>query len=36
MRALPLKHLGLNLAIPYAVRFGFRYPAICLGCAANL
>jgi hypothetical protein len=36
LRASPMKHLGLNLAIPSAVRFGFRYPAICLACAANL
>jgi hypothetical protein len=36
MRASPMKHLGLNLAIPSAVRFGFRYQAIYLACAANL
>lgn len=40
-RTTPMKHLGLNLvglnlAIPSAVRFGFRYRAIYLACAANL
>jgi hypothetical protein len=36
MRASPMKHPGLNLAIPSAVRFGFRHQAIYLACAANL
>jgi len=36
MRALPTKRFGLNLGDPVCRPFGFRYPAICLGYAANL
>jgi hypothetical protein len=36
MRALPTKRFGLNLGDPVCRPIGFRYPAICLGYAANL
>jgi len=36
MRAQPMKFLGLNLAIPFAVRSGFRCSGFLSSCAADL
>jgi hypothetical protein len=36
MRTIPMKLCGLNLAIPYAVQSGFRYPAFAFSAWPSL